>query len=162
MAPLLLSLLLISAQAGAQPPEDAPMAVAPAQAPPGAPLPAAPPPPGLEGAPADDFGRVAWCHGLLSGHMALARHIESVQPLNAEKQQVGMSYLRTFVEALSAAPEGATPDAQGRAQRLRQTAYDRWKPARAGDVAAAADLYAEFQLPAECNAAATRLAKPKA
>ncbi len=151
----LLSSLLVLAQAA--PAQDAPIAAAPSQTPPavtGASL----APPGLEGAPKDDFGRVAWCHGLLSGHMALARHIASVQPLNAEKQQVGLSYLNTFVGALAASPEGAAPDAQARAQQLRQAGYDRWKPARLANLDAAADLYAAFRLPAECNAAAAKLA----
>ncbi len=88
---MIASLLMAAALGQAPPPADAAPTPAPVAAPVAADTaaPVATPPP-VSGAPADDYGFVAWCRGALSGHMELYRLAE---PEMARIQQAKLAQL---------------------------------------------------------------------
>src|SRR3954464_13032802 len=59
-----------------------------------------------QGAPKDDYAFVAWCDGVLAGHMDLADRVKDVLPVDDVQQKVGKAYLRAYVRALDGSPEG--------------------------------------------------------
>ena len=149
-----LSLLLAAAQ---QPPEtDAPVATqqtAPR-------IPAAPPrdpnnlpiPPG---APSDDFGLVAWCHGALRGHMELAAQINEV---DADQEAIGREYLKSYEVALAASPQSKTDAGARAAAAARQAGHGSWAAARSSQNRETQKFtYLGWQLPGRCEHAAKRL-----
>jgi hypothetical protein len=145
----LLALTLLFAQA-----QDAPMANAPAvQIPvPAVAAPSAPP-------PETDFELVAWCHGVLSGHMQLAERVQEVEPLDEVQQRIGNVYLRGYEEALGASPDAKMADGESRATAARAAGLGNWRPAmESPDLRLAADTYLAWQLPGRCEHAAKRLA----
>ena len=71
------------------------------------------------GAPRDDFGLVAWCHGALRGHMELA---EQIGEADEEQQTIGREYLATYDAALKAAPQAKTADGARTAAAAREAA----------------------------------------
>lgn len=114
-----------------------------------------------QGAPEDDFGFVAWCHGVLSGHMDLAVRVQDKLPLDEAQTKIGKAYLAGYETALDAAPEGKTEAGRKRAVAAREDGWSKWEPARAVDHQLAADSYLAWQLPARCEHAAQRLAGRK-
>lgn len=159
MAFPLLALLLLA--------QDAPVATAKAHLPPpAATAPAAAPATGQadadalpQGAPADDFGFVAWCDGVLAGHMDIAERVKDVLPLDEVQQKVGKAYLKAYVRALDGSAEGKTAEGRKRAEQLRQDGWSKWDQARAADHTLAAETYLSYQLPGRCEHAALRLSK---
>lgn len=145
----LLALTLLFAQA-----QDAPLATTPAvQVPvPAVAAPSSPP-------PETDFELVAWCHGVLSGHMQLAERIQEVEPLDEVQQRIGNVYLRGYEEALGASPDAKMADGESRAVAARSAGLGNWRPAmETPDIRLAADSYLAWQLPGRCEHAAKRLA----
>ncbi len=114
-------------------------------------------PPIIDDAPADDYLRVAWCHGALSGDMDLAVYIKDLQPVDPNIQLIGQSYLRAYEAALTLSGKGATEADHAKAEAARQRGYDGWKGALAGDTKKAAWAYDNWQLPGDCEHAAVRL-----
>lgn len=124
--------------------------VAPAAGPVESPLPS--------GAPADDFGLVAWCHGALRGHLELAEQIRETLPVDAEQQALGRQYLASYDAALAAAPQAKTSEGPLRVIQAKEAGYQRWAPARAAvDRQTQAFTYLSWQLPGRCDQAAQRL-----
>lgn len=113
--------------------------------------------PTIEDAPADDYQRVAWCHGILSGDMELAERIASLEPVDERIQTIGRSYLRAYEAALTLSGQGKTEAAHAVAEQARQRGYDGWKGAREADIRKAAYAYDTWQLPGDCEHAAVRL-----
>ena len=113
--------------------------------------------PVIEDAPTDDYERVAWCHGVLSGDMDLAEQIDSVMPVDTTLRTIGQSYLRAYEAALTLSGKGNTEAGHQRAETARLLGYDGWKGARAASVDKAAGAYATWQLPGDCEHAAVRL-----
>ncbi|EGF92805.1 hypothetical protein ABI_12430 [Asticcacaulis biprosthecium C19] len=113
--------------------------------------------PVIEDAPADDYQRVAWCHGILSGNMELAKQVDPVLPVDETLQTIGKSYLRAYEAALTLSGKGATPAGHAQAEKARQLGYDAWKGARASELPKAAGAHATWQLPGDCEHAAVRL-----
>lgn len=114
--------------------------------------------PVIADAPADDYERVAWCHGILSGNMDLAKHVDSVFPVDETLMTIGRSYLRAYEAALTLSGKGATPEGHALAEKARLSGYDGWKGAReATDLMKAAGAHATWQLPGDCEHAAVRL-----
>jgi hypothetical protein len=153
-----LPLVLLALLTGT-PPSDAvsttrPEASAPATAPTGSPEDYIP-----QGAPSDDFAFVAWCHGVLSGHMELAEQVKDILPIDDVQQRIGSAYLRGYEEALAKAPEGKSPEGQKRAEEAQSTGFHNWDQARAADKQLAADTYLGWQLPGRCEHAAVRVSK---
>jgi hypothetical protein len=150
-----LSLLLAAQQT--PPADDAPMATqrstpripaGPPVDPNNLPLPA--------GAPADDFGLVAWCHGALRGHMALAAQIGET---DEEQDTIGREYLKGYDAALTAAAQGKTKKGAAEAKAAREAGYNSWEAARtSSNPAIQKDTYLGWQLPGRCEHAAKRIA----
>lgn len=123
------------------------------------------------GAPTDDYGFVAWCHGALVGHMEL---YDAVKPelaklernkteaaanakLDKEQNEAGREYLALYSKALLAAerasptgihPRGVAADAQG---------YKMWAAARNAAPDTKMWAWLTWELPARCEIAAKRL-----
>lgn len=114
-----------------------------------------------QGAPADDYGFVAWCKGVLSGHMDLAERVQSVLPLDDAQQTIGRAYLRAYDKALAVSKESKTAEGKARADAAQADGWSRWEKARHADVQLAADTYLAYQLPARCEHAAQRLSGDK-
>lgn len=149
-----LSLLLVAQQT--PPTDDGPVATqrstpripaGPAVDPTNLPIPA--------GAPSDDFGLVAWCHGALRGHMELA---EKIDEADEEQQSIGREYLRGYDLALAAAPQGKASGASAKAAAARKTGYDSWDSARtSANKETQRYAYLGWQLPGRCEHAAKRI-----
>jgi hypothetical protein len=149
-----LSLLLVAQQT--PPTDDGPVATqrstpripaGPAVDPTNLPIPA--------GAPSDDFGLVAWCHGALRGHMELA---EKIGEADEEQQTIGREYLKGYDLALAAAPEAKASGGAAVAAAARKTGYDSWESARtSGNRETQRYTYLGWQLPGRCEHAAKRI-----
>jgi hypothetical protein len=111
------------------------------------------PSPVLSDAPEDDFNRVAWCHGILSGHMDLAERIASQEPVSEMMQSIGASYLRTYEAALTLSAEGKTDKGRKSAEVARQKGFDGWEAARTADMDMAVGAYINWSLPGDCERA---------
>lgn len=152
-----LSILLAAAQPTPAPAEsDAPVATQRS-------TPRVPPGPAIDvnnlpvpaGAPSDDFGLVAWCHGALRGHMELAKVVDEQ---DEELDTIGREYLKTYEQALAAAPQGRTPDGEKVATAAREAGYGSWSAARgSGNKETQRYTYLGWQLPGRCEHAAKRL-----
>jgi hypothetical protein len=140
--------------------QDAPVATSPEAPRPVAVAPKATEPPVPAGAPGDDYGLVAWCHGALRGHMELAEAIKDTLPLDEEQQGLGREYLKRYEDALAAAPAAKASDGLLRANTARTDGYRRWAPAlTATDRQTQMFTYLGWQLPGRCDIAAERLTK---
>ncbi len=113
--------------------------------------------PDLNDAPKADFERVAWCHGILSGDMELAEIISAVYPKDKTLEIIGRSYLRAYEAALTLSGKGKSEAEHRVAEDARDVGYNEWAVARDSDVRVAAGLYANWQLPGDCEHAAVRL-----
>jgi hypothetical protein len=154
----LLSLLLL---AGQTPAADAPMATAaPVKAEAAAADAMAEYTPA--GAPKGDYAFVAWCKGVLTGHMDLAERVKDVLPLDDVQQKVGKAYLRAYDVALTKGKAAQSPETLAEADAARQTGWMNWEPTRKADKQLAADSYLAWQLPGRCEHAAVRVAGDKA
>jgi len=111
-----------------------------------------------EGAPKDDYNFVAWCHGVLTGHMALAERIQSVLPLDEVQQKIGKSYLKGYEEALATGRRGRSAAELDAADAIRAAARANWTTAMKADIQLGADTYLAWQLPGRCEHAAKRVA----
>ena len=115
------------------------------------------------GAPTDDYQFVAWCHGALTGHMALYNQVkpelDKVSPGGDDTAQMaaGKDYLALYEQALSAT-EKADPralhqqgvDAETKGRRI-------WAPAQATDDRTRMWSWLLWELPGRCETAAKRL-----
>jgi hypothetical protein len=113
--------------------------------------------PTLDDAPKDDFLRVAWCHGVLSGNMEMAELVDSVMPIDDQIQTIGLSYLRAYEAALTLSGKGKDEAQHKKAEEVRDYGYNEWGAARKAPTKEAAMAYANWQLPGECEHAAVRL-----
>jgi hypothetical protein len=113
--------------------------------------------PNLDDAPKDDFLRVAWCHGVLSGNMEVAEQVDSVMPVDDQIQMIGMSYLRAYEAALTLSGKGKDEAAHKKAEDVRDFGYNEWAATRAAPTKEAAFAYANWQLPGDCEHAAVRI-----
>jgi hypothetical protein len=153
MSPALFALLLAFAEPPAPAADTAPPPAAQAEADLADRIPA--------GAPKDDYGFVAWCDGVLSGHMDLADRVKDVLPIDPVQQKIGKAYLTAYEKALAGAAEGSTAAGRRRAEAARQIGWKNWDAARKADKRLAADTYLAWQLPGHCERAALRLSGDK-
>ena len=113
-----------------------------------------PTPPGV---PADDFGFLNYCHGLIDGHVQLGETLGTAA--DAELMRLGRLERQDFQTAIQAGSgrRSAAEIAAGRAAYDR--AMTRWQPyltnANADDRQAGFDLF--FGLPGRCEHAARRV-----
>jgi hypothetical protein len=113
--------------------------------------------PTLDDAPKEDFLRVAWCHGILSGNMEMAERVDSIMPIDDQIQTIGISYLRAYEAALTLSGKGKDAAQHKKAEEVRDYGYNEWAAARAAPTPEAAYAYANWQLPGDCEHAAVRL-----
>ena len=113
--------------------------------------------PTLDDAPKDDFLRVAWCHGVLSGNMEMAELVDSVMPVDDQIQTIGLSYLRAYEAALTLSGKGKDEVQHKKAEEVRDYGYNEWAATRSAPTKEAAYAYANWQLPGDCEHAAVRL-----
>jgi hypothetical protein len=113
------------------------------------------------GAPKDDYGFVAWCDGVLSGHMDLAERVKDVLPLDPVQQKIGKAYIAAYEKALAGAPDASTEAGRKRADAARNIGWRNWDRARKADKQLAADTYLAWQLPGHCERAAINLSGDK-
>jgi hypothetical protein len=113
--------------------------------------------PTIDDAPKDDFQRVAWCHGILSGDMELAEIIGPLEPVDDRIQTIGRSYLRAYEAALTLSSQGKSASGRATAEKARQRGYDAWAAARTAEIHKAAYAYDSWQLPGDCEHAAVRI-----
>lgn len=113
--------------------------------------------PTIADAPSDDFQRVAWCHGILSGDMQLAEIIDPLEPKDENIQTIGRSYLRAYEAALTLSGQGKTAAGHALAEKARQKGFDEWAQVRKAEIHKMAWTYDNWQLPGDCEHAAVRL-----
>jgi hypothetical protein len=105
-------------------------------------------------APAEDFDRVAWCHGILSGHMDIAERIGDDDP---SMRTIGKNYLKTYEAALTLSKDGQAPEGQKRASAWQKKGFEQWGTVRAAIKEKQAGAYMNWMLPAECEKASVRI-----
>jgi hypothetical protein len=110
-----------------------------------------------QGAPEDDYRFVAWCDGVLAGHMDIAERVKDVLPIDDVQQKIGKSYLRAYVRALDSSPQSKTAEGRQAAETARLDGFNKWEQARNADHKLAAETYLSYQLPPRCEHAALRL-----
>ncbi|MDC7682545.1 hypothetical protein PQU92_04615 [Asticcacaulis sp. BYS171W] len=113
-------------------------------------------------APTDDFNRVAWCHGALSGHMDLAEKITAIEPLSEDMQKIGASYLRAYEASLTLSKKGESKEGRDSAEAAREKGFNGWDDARKAasikeERGRAAGAYVNWSLPGDCERAAIAL-----
>ncbi len=113
--------------------------------------------PTIADAPSDDYQRVAWCHGILSGDMQLAEIIDPLEPKDEAIQTIGRSYLRAYEAALTLSGQGKTAAGHAVAEKARQKGFDEWAQVRKAEIHKMAWTYDNWQLPGDCEHAAIRL-----
>ena len=123
------------------------------------------------GAPTDDYGFVAWCHGALNGHMQL---YETVKPelaklqrskkdaddnakLDKEQMEAGRDYLALYSRALIAAERASPNNIHQRGVQADAQGYKIWAPAQALDDKNRMWAWLTWELPGRCETAANRL-----
>jgi hypothetical protein len=123
------------------------------------------------GAPTDDYGFVAWCHGALVGHMEL---YDAVKPelaklerskteaaanakLDKEQTEAGREYLALYGRALLAAERAAPNGIHERGVAADAQGYKLWAAARAAEPTTRMWAWLTWELPARCEIAANRL-----
>ncbi len=115
------------------------------------------------GAPSDDYGFVAWCHGALSGHMELYSlvkpELDKVSPgqNDAEQLQAGRDYLGLYARAMKAAEQASPSNIQAHGAEAEAAGYRIWAAARAAEPRTQMWSYLMWELPARCEIAAKRL-----
>ncbi|MEO6376917.1 MAG: hypothetical protein ABIO37_02730 [Caulobacteraceae bacterium] len=123
------------------------------------------------GAPADDYGFIAWCHGALFGHMEL---YDAVKPeltklernkaeaaanakLDKEQNEAGREYLALYSRALLAAERAAPNGIHERGVAADAQGYKLWAAVRAAEPTTRMWAWLTWELPARCEIAANRL-----
>ena len=109
------------------------------------------------GVPADDFGFLAYCDGLISGHVQLGETLG--EAADAELMRLGRLEREDFQSARTVGAARATAAQTSAADAAYQRAMTRWQPylnnADADARQAAFDLF--FGLPGRCEHAARRV-----
>lgn len=121
------------------------------------------------GAPADDYGLVAWCYGALQGHMAL---FEKVKPdlnaledpnpkataaADAEMLEAGRQYLELYSRALKAAEKGDPKVVLVPASASMAQGRSIWDKAETAEPKTRMWSWVMWVLPGRCEYSAERL-----
>jgi len=156
------SLFALALVVPAVPQSDAPQVTAPPAAASDAPVRDARLP---AGAPEDDYGFVAWCHGALSGHMELYNLVRTdldamspPPPGNVEAmREAGEMYLDLYNKAMAAAEKASPTAIRTRAQAASARGYSSWSGVKGASTRDRTWAYVNWELPARCEIAAKRL-----
>ncbi len=128
--------------------------------------------PAPPGAPTDDYGLVSWCHGALTGHMALYPQVKptldtlstdaSRSEMDQQQMAAGREYLALYDRAAFAA-ETANPRIRPRGEQARRKGQGIWAPAaNAVDPKTTMWSWLMWELPGRCETAAIRLERSSA
>lgn len=117
------------------------------------------------GAPADDYGLVAWCQGALTGHMEMRElvkpELEALSPGAPDDDEVmrqaGQEYLDLYARALRAAEKASVSPIQNRGKQASSAGYALWSQAKGFDARNRMWAYLMWDLPGRCEVAARRL-----
>ncbi len=114
------------------------------------------------GAPEDDYGLVNWCHGALSGHMALYPRVrdqlpEADQALDEQMLAAGREYLSLYERAVAAADAASSQSRAEAAAAARNAGAGVWAPAANADATTLKWAFLGWSLPGRCETAANRL-----
>lgn len=112
------------------------------------------PTPSIDQAPKSDFERVAWCHGILSGHMEMAVRVHEEDEV---MKTIGQSYLKTYEAALTLSAEGQTDAGRALAEKARDTGFHQWDEASKASIDKQTGAYLNWSLPGDCERAAVTI-----
>ena len=121
------------------------------------------------GAPADDYGFVAWCHGALAGHMDLFQVVktdlnalpdpdpQATAAADAEMLQAGAQYLAFYDQAMNAAEKASPELINPRRLEAEKIGLSIWAPAARAEAKTRMWSWVMWVLPGRCEYAAERL-----
>ncbi len=123
-----------------------------------------------KGAPADDYGLVAWCRGALTGHMALYAlvqpelrsieqpgEVEQDQKDDHEQMQAGQDYLALYKHAMDAAEAASQRPIHDRGLTVEGQGEAIWTAAKLATPRTRMWSWLLWDLPGRCEVAAKRL-----
>jgi hypothetical protein len=117
------------------------------------------------GAPTDDYGFVAWCHGALSGHMELRElvkdELDALSPGpsddDARQKEAGDQYLALYTRALRAAEKASPTALEQRGRAAAAGGYGMWSSSRNAEPRNRMWSYLNWELPGRCETVAKTL-----
>jgi len=121
------------------------------------------------GAPADDYGLVAWCYGALQGHMALFDKVKpdlnalpdpdprATAAADAEMLEAGRQYLNLYSRALKAAEKGNPKAVLVPATTAMAQGRSIWEKADVAEPKTRMWSWVMWVLPGRCELSAERL-----
>ena len=123
------------------------------------------------GAPSDDYEFVAWCYGVLGGHMELFKEVKpELDAISkrwnsvkedakdyAEQQAAGRDALKLFSASITAAEKASPQPIHDRGLAAAAKGRGMWSPAQFADKKLAAYSWMNWGLPERCETVAKRL-----
>ncbi|WP_158913793.1 hypothetical protein [Caulobacter sp. S45] len=123
-----------------------------------------------KGAPAEDYDFVAWCHGALTGHMALytlvkpelksierPEEVDGDEKADLEQMKAGREYLALYTSALRAAAKSHPKAMADRRDKAEAQGEAIWDAAKTAEPRSRMWSWLLWDLPGRCEVAAKRL-----
>jgi hypothetical protein len=123
-----------------------------------------------KGAPEADYDFVAWCHGALTGHMALydlvkpelqsierPEEVAEDEKADADQMKAGREYLALYTRALHAASKAHPKEMAERREKAEAQGQAIWDAAKAAEPRTRMWSWLLWDLPGRCEVAAKRL-----
>ncbi|MGC1301524.1 MAG: hypothetical protein WA840_04035 [Caulobacteraceae bacterium] len=123
-----------------------------------------------KGAPTADYDFVAWCHGALSGHMALytlvkpelksierPEEVADDEKADVEQMKAGREYLALYARALHTASKTHPKEMAARREKAEAEGEAIWDPAKSAEPRTRMWSWLLWDLPGRCEVAAKRL-----
>jgi regulator of protease activity HflC (stomatin/prohibitin superfamily) len=123
-----------------------------------------------KGAPSADYDFVAWCHGALTGHMALyemvkpelksierPEEVADDEKADVEQMKAGREYLALYTHALHAASKAHPKEMAARREKAEAQGEAIWDAAKAAEPRTRMWSWLLWDLPGRCEVAAKRL-----
>jgi hypothetical protein len=123
-----------------------------------------------KGAPSADYDFVAWCHGALTGHMALydlvkpelqsierPEEVAEDEKADADQMKAGREYLALYTRALHAASKAHPKEMAERREKAEAQGQAIWDAAKSAEPRTRMWSWLLWDLPGRCEVAAKRL-----
>lgn len=123
-----------------------------------------------KGAPSADYDFVAWCHGALTGHMALyelvkpelkaierPEEVAEEEKADVEQMKAGREYLALYTRAMHAAAKAHPKEMAERREKAEAQGAAIWEPAKSAEPRTRMWSWLLWDLPGRCEVAAKRL-----
>jgi hypothetical protein len=123
-----------------------------------------------KGAPSADYDFVAWCHGALTGHMALYElvkpelkaierpdEVADEEKADLEQMKAGREYLALYSRAMRAAAKSHPKEMAERREKAEAQGAAIWEPAKSAEPRTRMWSWLLWDLPGRCEVAAKRL-----